>query len=147
MYEFLSYRVRHVMTRSPVSLPPTASLADAERVLDGNDFNGVPIVGDDGALLGFVTKLDALKAYAFTPESVIPHYEEIRRRSVTTVMTRDMRTVDLGMPLTRLLEVMVSTRYKSFPVVENGRLVGIVAREDLLGALRRAAAGERAPAD
>jgi CBS domain-containing protein len=146
MYEFLYYRVRHVMTRAPVTLPPSASLADVEKLLDGRDFNGVPIVGDDGRLVGLVTKLDTLKAYVFTTESVVPHYDEILRRPVTTVMTSEPHTVDPDMPLTRVLEEMVATRYKSFPVVENDRLVGIVAREDILGALRRAASGER-PAD
>jgi CBS domain-containing protein len=46
-------------------------------------------------------------------------------------------------PLTHVLQKMVHTRCKSFPVLEDDRLVGIVAREDVLRALRRAAEGRR----
>jgi CBS domain-containing protein len=59
-------------------------------------------------------------------------------------MTRDVATVTPRMPLTRLLQRMLDTRNKSFPVVDGARLVGVVAREDVLQALRRAAAGEKA---
>ena len=47
--------------------------------------------------------------------------------------------------LTRVLEKMIATRNKSFPVVDpkDERLVGVVAREDVMQALRRAGAGER----
>jgi CBS domain-containing protein len=143
MYEFIYYRVRHVMTRSPTVIASGATLAEVERIFESHDFNGLPVVGEDGELVGVVTKLDFLKAFVFTADSVVPRYEEILCRRAKTVMTADPRTVDPDLPLTRVLEDMVSTRYKSFPVVEDGRLVGVVAREDVLGGLRRAASGER----
>lgn len=143
MYEFIYYRVRHVMTRSPIVVQPDASLADVESIFESHDFNGLPVTDERSALVGVVTKLDFLKAFVFTPESVVPHYEEILRRPAASVMSTEPRTVDPQMPLTRVLQDMVDTRYKSFPVVEGGRLVGIVAREDVLRGLRRAAAGER----
>ena len=92
-----------------------------------------------------LTKLDFLKAFLFTPDSVTPRYEEIIRHSADTVMTRDPLTVDPETPLTRVLQDMVTTRHKSFPVVVAQRLVGVVAREDVGRALRRAAAGQRPP--
>jgi CBS domain-containing protein len=57
-------------------------------------------------------------------------------------MTRSPVEVDPEMRLTRVLQMMIETRYKSFPVVENGRLAGVIAREDVLRAVRRAGAGE-----
>jgi CBS domain-containing protein len=57
-------------------------------------------------------------------------------------MTRQPLTVDPELPLTRVVELMVNTRNKSFPVVQDGRVVGIVARENVLIALRRAASGQ-----
>jgi CBS domain-containing protein len=75
----------------------------------------------------------------------VPAYDEIRRRPVRTVMTSQPLTVGPEAPLTRVLETLVATRVKSLPVIEAGRLVGIVAREDVLRALRRAAAGEGPP--
>jgi CBS domain-containing protein len=146
VYEFLGYQVQDVMS-SPVSVPPEASLAEAERVLEAHGFNALPVVTRDGLLVGVVTSLDLLKAFRFTAESILPPYDEIMRRTVESVMTREPVTVRPRTPLTRVLEKLVATRDKSFPVVdEDHRLVGMVAREDVMRALRRADAGERPPA-
>ena len=141
MYEFLRYRVQHVMTRDPVTVAPGARLQDVEALLERHQFNALPIVDGGRRLVAIVTKLDLLKAFVFTPDSIVPPYRDIMRRPVEDVMTSDPLTVEPDLPLTRVLELMVTTRNKSFPVVEDGRLVGVVAREDVLGALRRAAAG------
>lgn len=143
MYEFLDYRVEDVMTRKPVTIAPGATLAEAERIFEKRDFNGLPVVGAGRELVGFLTKLDVLRAFRFTEEHVFPPYTELMRQPVSSVMSRDVLTVTPRAPLTRVLQKMLDSRSKSFPVVDGGRLVGVVAREDLLGALRRGVAGER----
>ncbi len=145
MYEFLYYRVRDVMTAAPIAVAPTTPLSEVETIFAQHDFNGVPVVDAAHHLLGVLTKLDFLKAFRFTSESVVPHYEEIMRQPAESAMTRDPVTFDPDMPLTRVLDELVTTRHKSFPVVAAGQLVGIVAREDVLRALRKAAAGEGSP--
>lgn len=147
MYEFLGYRVRHVMTTDVVSVRRDTTLGEIEDLFDAHDVNALPVRDEAGTLVGIVTKLDVLRAFAFTPESIVPHYEEIRRRPAETVMTREPIRVTPRLPLTRALHKLVETRNKSFPVVEDERLVGMLAREDVIHALRRAAAGERAPAE
>jgi CBS domain-containing protein len=52
-------------------------------------------------------------------------------------------TVCPGTPLSRVVQKIVDTRNKSFPVVDDDRVVGMVAREDVMLALRRANAGEK----
>lgn len=145
MYEFIYYRVAHAMTPDPLTIAPTATLADAERLFEQHDFNGLPVTAGDARLLGFLTKLDLLRAFIFTSQAVMPHYDEIMQRPVAGLMTRAPRSVAPDTPLTRVLEVLVDKHFKSFPVVDGDRLVGIIAREDVLRALRRAAAGERPP--
>jgi CBS domain-containing protein len=145
MYEFLAWRVGDAMTRDPVTVRPETTIADVEELFDARDFDALPVLAGDGGLAGIVSKLDVLQAYHFTPETIVPPYEEIRRRPVRTVMSSQPLTVGPELPLTRALETLVATRVKSLPVVEGGRLVGIVAREDVLRALRRAAAGEGPP--
>lgn len=146
MYEFLRYRVKDVMVASPVTIGPDTTLAELEEIFEAHDFNGVPVVDPDGRLLGMATKFDILKAFAFGTEQMVPPYEEIMRRPVDSIMTRDPRTMDPEAPLTRTLHVMVEMRNKSFPVTDEGIIVGVVAREDILSALRRATDG-RGPAD
>lgn len=142
MYEFLDYRASDVMSQ-PVTIAPDATLGEAERILEERGFNGLPVVAG-GALVGFVTSLDLLEAFAFTPESILPPYDQIMRRPVSSVMAREPATVQPRTPLTRVLQKMIETRNKSFPVVDpDDRLVGVVAREDVMQALRRADAGLR----
>jgi CBS domain-containing protein len=143
MHEFLQYRVRHVMTTTLKTIEPSASLAQAEALFDQHDFNALPVVEPAGRLVGILTKLDLLAAFAFTPASIIPQYEDVMRSQVAEKMTRELVTVGPDLPLTRVLQELVETRNKSLPVLDGTRLVGVVAREDVLGALRRAAAGER----
>ena len=143
MHEFLQYRVRHVMTTTLETIEPSASLAQAEAIFDQHDFNALPVVEPEGRLVGILTKLDLLTAFAFTPASIIPQYEDVMRSQVAEKMTRELVTVGPDLPLTRVLQELVETRNKSLPVLDGTRLVGVVAREDVLQALRRAAAGER----
>lgn len=143
MYEFIYYRVAHAMTPDPLTIAPSATLADAQRLFEQHDFNGLPVAADDRRMLGFLTKLDLLRAFIFTPQAVMPHYDEIMQRPVTSVMTRAPFSMAPDTPLTRVLEILVEKHFKSFPVVDSERVVGIIAREDVLRALRRAAAGER----
>jgi CBS domain-containing protein len=142
MHEFLQYRVRHVMTTTLKTIEPRASLAQAQAIFDQHDFNALPVVEPDGRLIGIFTKLDLLAAFAFTSASIIPQYEDVMRSQVAEQMTRELVTVGPDSPLTRVLQELVETRNKSFPVLDGTHLVGVVAREDVLGALRRAAAGE-----
>jgi CBS domain-containing protein len=93
-------------------------------------------------MVGLVTKLDFLKAFVFSTDSMVPHYDEIVARPARAVMTREPETVDSALPLTRVLEQMVATRLRSFPVVDGQRLVGMVSREDVMTAVRRAAEGK-----
>ena len=144
MYEFLDYRAADVMTPSPINVGPKTSLAQAEALFERHDFNGLPVLDDTGELVGFLTKLDLLKAFRFTDESLFPPYTEIMEQPVETVMSREILTVTPRTPLTKVLQKMIEAGVKSFPVVDGDGLVGIVAREDILQGLRRAVAGEKA---
>jgi CBS-domain-containing membrane protein len=143
VYEFLDYRVCDAMTADPIGIAPQASIAETEALLEQHDFNALPVVGAKGELLGVVTKLDLLRAFRFTEDHMFPPYEQVMAQPVRSVMTADAVTVTPRTPLTRVLETLVRTRSKSLPVVEDGRVVGIIAREDVLAALRRAVGGER----
>ena len=138
MYEFLKYTVRDAMTPSPVITTPDTSLGELEKIFETHDFNGIPVLDEKGQLVGMVTKYDLLKAFIFTPDAPIPRYRVIMDRPASSVMNTDVFTVTPDLPLSRLLHELVERQTKSFPVVENGRLIGIISREDVLRALRRA---------
>ena len=140
MYEFLDYRVEDVMSR-PIAVRPETTLAEAEEVLEKNGFNSLPVVDAGERLVGVLTSLDLLRAFAFPEDTILPRFADVMQRPVSGVMSRDAQTVCPRTPLTRVLQKLVDTRNKSFPVVDDDRLVGIVAREDVMLALRRAEEG------
>ena len=141
MYEFLEYRVSDFMNRNGVEVNPNTPLEEAERLFDRHDFNMLPVV-EGRRLVGVLTKLDFLKAFSFGPGRLVPHYREILTQTVGAFMARNPMTVSPDLPLTKVLEKIVATRYRSFPVIEGDTLVGIISREDVVTALRRAAAAK-----
>lgn len=143
MYEFLEYRVEHVMTADPVTISPHTTLGEAEALFEEHDFDAVPVLGDSGRVVGMLSKLDLCKAFAFTTTRKVPPYEEIIRQPAAEVMTREFASASPTLPLTRALQAMIDASTKSLPVLDHGRLVGIVAREDILRAIRGAALGQR----
>ena len=65
-----------------------------EPIHDAADFNGFPVV-EEGKMLGIVTKFDFLRTFAFTAGQMIPHYDELMRRTVADVSRcRADRAVD-----------------------------------------------------
>ena len=142
MYEFLDYQVQDVMSR-PVCVRGETTLAEAEALLEKHGWNGAPVVDEAERLVGYVTALDLFKAFIFSEDTILPDYESILGKPVSEVMSRDLLTVCPRTPLTRVLQKLVDTRIKSFPVIDDDRVVGVISREDVMGALRRAAEGKR----
>ncbi len=144
MNESIYFRAGDIMTPEPVTVEAQSTLADVEAIFEKNDFNGLPIVDEDCKLIGMVTKLDLLKAFVFTKTSKIPPYAVIMKKPVSQVMTKAPAVAHRDTGLSKLLHHMIETGHKSMPVVEDDRVVGIVAREDIIRALRTAAQGIRA---
>jgi CBS domain-containing protein len=135
MYRFLECTVGQYMTRDVAVVAPQATLRELEGLFAARDFNAFPVV-DHGRLIGIVTKFDFLKAFIFTTTQMVPHYDELMSGKVAEVMTREILDVQPDAPLTRVLQMMVSLKARSFPVRDSsGRLTGIISREDIMRAL------------
>lgn len=138
MFYFTFYQVKDVMTSDPLTVNPDTKLADVEAIFEERGFNGIPVVDASKRLLGVITKFDLLKACVLRETNWFP---AIARKTASDAMTAEADVVSPEMPLTQLLERLVETRNKSFPVVMGDSIVGIIAREDVLKALRRASLG------
>ncbi len=137
MVPFLNMKVSDVMSGHPVTVEPHTSLAEARELFEANKFNALPVVVEVDGIVGMLTQFDLLRAFLFSPKSIIPRYDAILSQPVEDYMTRNPESVQPAQPLSRVLSRMIETRNKSFPVVEDRRLRGIVAREDILKGLRR----------
>ena len=111
------------------------NMRELAALFEKHDFNSFPVVEND-AMLGIVTKFDFLRAFAFTTGQMVPHYDELMGRPVREIMTEAVVHVEPSVPLTRVLQLMVSIKARSFPVMSSeGRLVGMISREDIMRAL------------
>jgi CBS domain-containing protein len=129
-------QTKDVMTKLALTVSRQLSLRELEHLFEAYDFNGFPVV-EDHHLIGIVTKFDFLKNFVFTPSTFFPHYDDLMKRTVEEIMIKKVCTVHSSTPLTRVLQLMVDTRDKSFPVVdEKNRLVGIISRGDIVRALK-----------
>ncbi len=138
MYRFLEYTVGQYMTRQVRTVTCQTTLRELEALFEKFDFNAFPVV-EGHEMVGLVTKFDFLKAFAFTTGQLLPHYDELMNRPVGEVMTEAVVHVEPAAPLTRALQLMVTLRARSFPVLApDKRLVGVIAREDIMRALKEA---------
>jgi CBS domain-containing protein len=138
MYRFLECSAAQYMTSAVKTVTRQVTMRELETLFEEHDFNSFPVL-EDGNILGIVTKFDFLRTFAFTSSQVVPHYNELMRRSVADVMTEAVVHVEPTTPLTRVLQLMVSLKTRSFPVIDRaGLLVGIISREDVMRALREA---------
>ncbi len=145
MYRFLACTVGQYMTRTITTVTRQAPLHELAALFERHDFNSFPVV-EDGTMLGIVTKFDFLRAFAFTTGQMVPHYGDLMRRPVGDVMTEAVVHLEPDAPLTRVLQLMVSIRARSFPVLSpERRLVGMISREDVMRALRETTQEPRSP--
>ncbi|MFG1398141.1 CBS domain-containing protein [Roseixanthobacter pseudopolyaromaticivorans] len=145
-------RVANVMTTPVISVEPTTSIADAARLMLAQHISGLPVVAKDGTLVGMVTEGDFLRRAELgtqvkrswwleliaSPGKEAEEYVHAHGRKVEEVMTCDVLTTTKDAPLSEIVETMTRARVKRLPVVENGKLVGIISRSDLLRALAAA---------
>jgi CBS domain-containing protein len=126
------------MTRSVKTVTRRMSLRELEALFEQHDFNAFPVV-EERKMVGIITKFDFLRAFIFTTGQMVPHYDDFMKRLVEEVMTEAVVHVESTAPLTRVLQLMVNLKTRSFPVVDGNRqLVGIISREDVMRALREA---------
>jgi CBS domain-containing protein len=135
MHHFLEWHASQYMTKNVTAVPSTMSLHDLGALFDRYDYNSFPVV-DDEVCVGIVTKFDFLKSFVFRTSQLVPHYHDLMGRTVRDVMSKDLVFVEPETPLTRVLELMISTRARSFPVLEPGhKLLGMISRTDISRAL------------
>lgn len=137
-----NYLVRQVMSRPPISVEPSTLLLDAALTLRTRAFRHLPVV-ENGQLVGLLTDRDIQRC---APSRLIPISEEEYNRvfegtTVARVMTRDPLSIEPDMPLPAAISLMQQSRFGCLPVVQDGSLVGILTRSDLVDTLSRILSG------
>lgn len=132
--------VRDVMTSPAITVSPGTSVKEGLRVLDRNRVTALPVVAPDGHLVGIVSEADLLRDAVRHDERahLIPHEQtHTVPRNVEDVMSTLSLTVSPESDLSEAVELMTGTAVKSLPVVEQGHVVGVVSRSDIVRLLAR----------
>lgn len=130
-------KVRDVMTSPVVTVPPQTPVMAAAALLASHGFTAVPVVDECRRVIGIATEAD-LVGDQIPPEGWPP--EAVRGRAavaVREVMTGSPTSVTPDGDLAELVLLMLGARIRSVPVVDDGELVGIVSRRDVLRAVAR----------
>ena len=125
--------VRDRMTPDPVTITEDTNLRDALDLVRSNKFRHLPVVDQNGRLVGVVTEKSLIYA-APTPTTTLSVFEVdyiLSRVTVGQVMRMSVITVGPGLPIEEAARVMVDHRIGCLPVIENGELVGIISDTDI----------------
>ncbi|MCG6910623.1 MAG: CBS domain-containing protein [Deltaproteobacteria bacterium] len=145
-------KASEIMTSDPVFVSPEDEVSRATAIMIEKGFNGLPVVDDQGQLVGIICQSDIVAQQKKLP---LPSYftfldglislrstkaleKEARKIAATTVrqaMTSDPVWVPPDATIETLAALMVDRNFHTLPVVAEGKLVGVVGKEDILRTL------------
>ena len=115
--------VRDAMTAEPTSIGASASVVDAAKLMREKHIGSLPITADE-QLVGFITDRDITTR-------VVAEGANLETTAVQDVYSRDLVSVEPDEDLEDALQLMAQHQVRRLPVIEHGRLVGIVAQADI----------------
>lgn len=111
--------------RNVVTIDPGATLADAAQLLTEKRIGAVLIVGAEHRVIGIISERDIVRALAERGAAVLTE-------PVSRTMTRKVETCKESEPISNIMERMTDGKFRHIPVVDQGRLVGIISIGDVV---------------
>jgi acetoin utilization protein AcuB len=132
-------RIRDVMTKNPITVDSETLVLDAQRMMKENNIRRLPVV-DKGNLVGIVTQHDLLQASPSPATSLSIHELNylLAKMKVKEVMKKNPFTLTPDTPFEEALRIGQDKKIGSFPVMDKGKLVGIITESDTVRFLTRA---------
>jgi CBS domain-containing protein len=112
------------MTRPAISAGENTPAKEIAFEIFYGFFSGMPVTDSDGRVIGVVTEIDLLKK--------IREGEDLGKLTAADVMTKGPVTIDITASLDDILKIMIEKNVIRIPVTEEGLLVGVIARRDIL---------------
>jgi len=140
---------RHVMTTKLITIGETATVQEAARLMSEKDVSALPVVDEQGRFVGLLSEADLLHRQeigtqlvrpwwleAVTPASTLAaEFLQAHGTEVRELMSTKVVSAAPSAPLSEIAALMERHRVKRIPIVEDGRLVGVVSRANLVQAL------------
>lgn len=117
------------MTRTLIQFAHDENIHAAAKTLLEKGISGAPVVDETGELVGVLSKKDCLQVVYNAS------YHKDWGGRVDEYMSREVRTIESGTDIIVVADLFVESSFRRFPVMENGRMVGQISRQDILRAL------------
>ena len=145
-------KAKDIMTKNIITVSPETEVTQAANLLLEKRINGVPVVNSIGELVGILCQSDLIAQQKSIPlpslftlldgyisltgsKRMDKEVEKIAATKVAEAMTADPVTVDPETEIEKIAALMVGKNYHTLPVIEAGKLVGILGKEDVLRTL------------
>ena len=142
-------QARDVMTRSVISIDPDSTVLQAARLMLQHRISGLPVVDSAGKLVGILSEGDFLRRretqtqrrrsrwleFLMGPGRMAEEYSHSHGSRVSEVMSTDLQTVGEDASLDDIVQLMERHHIKRVPVMQDGKLTGIVTRSNLMHAM------------
>jgi len=131
-------RIRDLMSTNVVTVSEDTSIHDAKKIMDAHKIRRLPVMRKD-KLVGLVTKHTLLEASPSPATSLSIHelHYLLAKMTVKDIMVKKPYTISPDMPPEEALQLGQEMGYGAFPVVEGGRLVGMVTESDIVRLMTR----------
>jgi acetoin utilization protein AcuB len=135
----MAMRLRDIMTKNPITVDQETLVLDAQKIMKENNIRRLPVV-DKGKVVGIVTMHDLLQASPSPATSLSIHELNylLSKMKVREIMKKNPITMPPDIPFEEALKIGQEKKVGSFPVVENGKLIGIATESDIVRFLTRA---------
>jgi len=126
-------RTKDLMTKNPITVDSETLVLDAQRIMKENNIRRLPIV-DKGKLVGIITQHDLLEAAPSPATSLSIHELNylLSKMKVKEIMKKNPVTLTPDTPFEEALRIGQEKKIGSFPVVDDGKLVGIATESDII---------------
>jgi len=152
-------QAKDIMTRDVATVPPDASVREVARLMTDRRVSGLPVVAEDGRVIGILTASDLLhrietgaerrpswfSSFFASPDELARQYAKDHGRKAHEVMSRHIVSVLEDASLSEVADVLDRNGFKRVPVTRDGMLVGIISRGDLVRVLSQMSLSETAP--
>ena len=125
----MSATIADYMATELVSFAPDDDIVEAMRILLDQGFSGAPVVDGQGKLCGILSQKDCFEIIYRTA------YHQDWGGQVEQYMSREIEHLSADCSVVEAAEKFLSSSYRRFPVLQDGELVGLICRRDLLAAL------------
>lgn len=134
-------RARDIMTTPVTTVRPETPIKEAAAVLAANGFTALPVVDGDDRLIGIVTEADLVRDRVPRDARALCHPGEEMATVATTTVGEVMTTPAIGMgpgtDVAVLAKALLDAGYRSMPIVDGSRVIGIVTRRDIVRVIAR----------